>query len=491
MSNTISEPPLELLPEPVLRIGDTRVNGTEGGDYQHTYAATGRPTATVPLAGAAEIEQAVRAARAALPGWRATPADRRRDALAAVSRLITEHTDRLSRINVIDNGTPLTVALAQGGMAADLFAYNAGWADKGGGEVHETWPIPALDYSLEEPYGVIGVIIPWNGPITALGQVLAPALAAGNCVVVKPPELAPFSALAMAELFDEAGIPPGVVSVLPGGPEAGEALVRNPGVDKIHFTGSAAVARRIASAASERLVPLGFELGGKSAVIVFDDADIDTAIQSALAGISVNLSGQGCINGTRTLVQRGLYDDFQAGLTEAVGSITIGDPMDARTTMGPVISELACERILGVIDTAVTQKHGRLVAGGSRLGNGLEDGYFIAPTVFADVDPQSSLAQEEIFGPVQSLIPFDSEDDAVRLANETAYGLAGYIHTRDLGRCHRLAASLEVGDIWVNGGFGIPASVPFGGVKSSGYGRIGGRHGIREFMRPKNVWIAL
>lgn len=310
-------------------------------------------------------------------------------------------------------------------------------------------------------------------------------------MVVKPPELMPFSALAVGKMFLEAGFPPGVVNVVPGGPEAGAALVRHPGIDKIHFTGSGGVAKQISRTAAETLKPLGLELGGKSAMVVFDDADLPIAIQAAAMFITMNLSGQGCINGTRVVAQRGIYGDLVGGLVDAVQQISVGDPLNPATLMGPVVSAAACERILKTIDAAVDGKHGRLVTGGERLGGDFAGGFFIAPTVFADVDNASPLAREEIFGPVQSVMPFDTEEEALSLANDTNYGLASYIHTNNLGRAHWLAAAMETGMVWVNGGFGIPASVPFGGVKQSGYGRIGGRKGVEEFTRPKNVWVAL
>jgi acyl-CoA reductase-like NAD-dependent aldehyde dehydrogenase len=482
--------PTDDLPIPALLIGDRRITDTSGGTYQHIYAATGQPTAKVPLAGAAEIDQAVTAARKALPGWRAMPADQRRNALVAMSRLIAENIERLSRLNTLDNGTALNIANAQNFMAVDLFAYNAGWSDKGGGQVHDTWPLPALDYSLDEPYGVVGIIIPWNGPITAIGQTVAPALAAGNCVVLKPPELAPFSALEMGRLFGEAGLPPGVVNIVPGGPETGEALVRHAGVDKLHFTGSGATARKIIHSAADTLKPLGLELGGKSAVLVFDDAELAAAVQTASGAITLNLAGQGCICGTRVIVHRSIYHRFVDELVAAVQSIPVGDPMSPATLMGPVVSQAACERIIRVIEDAASAKSGRLVTGGTRLNGELSEGFFIAPTVFTDVDNTSPLARDEIFGPVQTVMPFDTEEQALALANDTNYGLAAYIHTENLRRAHRVSAALESGMVWVNGGFGIPSSVPFGGVKQSGYGRIGGRRGIEEFTRPKNVWIA-
>jgi acyl-CoA reductase-like NAD-dependent aldehyde dehydrogenase len=262
-------------------------------------------------------------------------------------------------------------------------------------------------------------------------------------------------------------------------------------VDKVHFTGSADTAQLIMRAGSATLKPLGLELGGKSAVLVFDDADLDGAAAAAIQGISVGLSGQGCINGTRVLVQRSIYDELVERSVAALANVPVGDPMDPGTAMGPVITAVAADRIIGVIRRAVDSRYGRLVAGGERLGGDLADGFFISPTIFADVDPASELAHREIFGPVQSIIPFDSEDEAVAIANGTSYGLAGYLHTADLRRAHRVAAGLEVGNVWVNGGFGIPPGAPFGGVKQSGHGRLGGRAGISEFTRPKNVWIAL
>lgn len=489
--STVAQPPVDQLPPLALRIGDRLVTETTGGTYQHVYAATGEATAAVPLAGAADIDDAVAAARAALPGWKATTADQRRNMLSAMSRLVGENVDRLSLLNTIDNGTALNIATAQNFMAVDLFAYNSGWADKGGGEVHDTWPIPAFDYSVNEPFGVVGIIIPWNGPVTAIGQTVAPALAAGNCVILKPPEVAPFSALEMGRLFQDAGFPPGVINIVPGGPEAGEALVRHPGVDKIHFTGSGATAKKIGHAATDTLKPLGLELGGKSAVLVFEDAALDSAIQTASGAITLNLAGQGCICGTRAIVHRSVYSDFVDGLAAAVQAIPVGDPLSQATLMGPVVNDAACRRIMNIISTAVDDKHGRLVTGGQRLDGDLSDGFFIAPTVFADVDNSSPLARDEVFGPVQSVLPFDTEEEAIALANDSLYGLANYIHTENLRRAHRVAAALESGMVWVNGGFGIPASVPFGGVKQSGYGRIGGRKGVEEFTRPKNVWIAL
>ena len=391
---------------------------------------------------------------------------------------------------MVDNATPISVARFMPAKAIDLFRYNAGWADKIGGEVIPTWPAPAFDYTCDEPYGVVAISIPWNGPISAIGMTVAPALAAGNCVVLKPPELAPYAALRMGELFLEAGFPPGVVNVVPAGPEGGEVLCRHPGIDKIHFTGSGATARKVLASSLEHLVPVGLELGGKSANIIFADADVDATIPHVVTAIA-SLSGQGCLLGTRALVQRPVYEEVIERVVAAVDALTVGDPLSPTTRIGPVISSSACARIVDTIERAQEQGHGRLVTGGKRLSGELADGYFIEATVFADVDNASALAQHEIFGPVLSIIPFDEDHEAIRLANATSYGLAAYLHTNDLRRAHTVAAQLEAGNVAVNGSLANPISAPFGGVKQSGYGRLGGIDGIREFSRAKNVWMAM
>jgi acyl-CoA reductase-like NAD-dependent aldehyde dehydrogenase len=484
----VTEAPLEVLPGTGLLIGDTRVDSSSGGEWEHIYPATGKLTTRLPLAGADEIDAAVLAARAAFPSWKALPADQRRNLLLKVAALITEHATELSTLQSLENGMPQLIAGSFPPTTADLFTYNAGWADKIGGDVISTWGSAAFDYTIEEPYGVVAIIIPWNGPMVSVGQTAGPALAAGNTVVLKPPELAPFTCLRLGELFLEAGFPPGVVNVVPAGPVGGEALVRHRQVDKIHFTGSGETARKILANTLENLTPVGLELGGKSANLVFADADLDQAVQQALGGI-VNLSGQGCINGTRVLIESSVYDEFVSACVGMIGAIPMGDPFGEMTFMGPVISAGACERILGMIERAKGES--TLVAGGERLGGDLADGYFIAPTIFADVDNSGYIAQHEVFGPVLAIEKFETEEEAVALANDTPYGLAAYVHTNDLRRTHRVASALECGNLWVNGFMGIPASVPFGGVKQSGNGRIGGKAGIHEFLRPKNVWVGM
>jgi acyl-CoA reductase-like NAD-dependent aldehyde dehydrogenase len=409
--------------------------------------------------------------------------------LLELARLVQQHDIEFGTLRTLELGAPLKRKRGRS-MAAEYIAYYAGWIDKLEGRTVPLGP-NVLDYTRPEPYGVIAVIIPWNGPVVSAGMKVAPAIAAGNCVVLKPSELGPLSALRFGELCLEAGIPPGVVNVVPGGPAAGDRLVRHPGVAKISFTGGIPTARRIMAAAAERLTPVVLELGGKSANLVFADADVDAAVQIGVATGLVNLSGQGCVLPTRMLVEDAVYENVEARVRSMVAGIRLGDPFDFATTMGPVIDANACERILGVIERAQSEGAGRLVAGGRRVGGELADGFFIEPTVFGDVDNRSSLAQEEVFGPVLSLVRFSDEDDAVALANDTKYGLGGFVFTRDVGRAHRVAAGLDAGYVGINGFPPMPPGAPFGGVKQSGFGREGGAAGILEFVQEKNVYVDL
>jgi len=480
---------LSALPKPGLLIGGEKLAEARLG-HDHRYPATGEVTNRVPLASAVEIDAAVKAARAALPGWRGMAVNERRKLMLKFAALIREKKGDLARLATAENGAPQMQVQGLPGLTAEFFEYYAGWADKIGGEVVTTWPGPAFDYTLEEPYGVIGVIVPWNGPVVSFGQLTAPAIAAGNCVVIKPPELAPYSCLRLGEIALEAGIPPGVINVVAAGPEGGEALTRHPGVDKLHFTGSGATAKKILAGALTNLTPVGLELGGKSARLVFADADLPSAVRNAIACVISN-AGQGCISGTRILVEASLYDSFVADCQQALEAIKIGDPRAPATVMGPVISQAACDRILGFISRA-QEAGGRLVTGGQRLGGELAGGYFIGPTMFADVDNRAEIAREEIFGPVIAFIPFKDDEDAVRIANDSEFGLAAYIETENLRRVHRLAPVLEAGGITVNASFfNMCPAAPFGGNKQSGVGRIGGLAGLREFTRPKNVYLKM
>ena len=487
MAMTMAEAEKLLRPGRML-IGDEWFDRGSGGEFRHINPSTGQEHPPIPLAGPDDVDRAVRAARAAQPGWQALPVDQRRDALLRLAGLIREAAGELATLTTLDNGAPSMLAMAGPMAAADHFTYYAGWVDKLGGDLIPTWPAPALDYAVMEPYGVVGVIIPWNVPMFNIGQVVAAAVAAGNAVVFKAPELAPFGVLRFGELVAEAGIPGGVVNIVPGSAETGAAMVAHEGIDKIHFIGGGGAARKIMASAAETLKPLTFELGGKSANVIFEDADIQAAAGQA-SFHCMGMSGQGCLVGSRLLVQESVYDQVVAMVQGIVGSMQVGDPFAEGTYMGPVINAQACERILGVIEAAKSGGS-KLLTGGERLGGELADGYFIQPTVFSDVDNSSDLAQNEVFGPVLAVIRFRDEEEAISLANATRYGLAAYVHTNDLKRAHRTAAALQAGSVWVNGS-GVKTSAPFGGVKQSGFGRMGGRFGLEDFLRPKNVYIPL
>jgi aldehyde dehydrogenase (NAD+) len=479
---------IEAIPLPVgLLIGESWRESGSGGLFAHTNAATGKVQTELPLAGAAEIDEAVAAARSAFGEWRRWHPGERRRVLQRLMDLVGQRRDDFVALSAQESGIPVQVGPAIVQMGIDWGESAATWADKLPGHVVPS-AATVFDYTLAEPYGVVGVILTWNGPAASMGISVMPALAAGCCVVVKPSELAPFSPLLFARLAQEAGLPAGVLNVVPGDASAGAALVAHPGVDKISFTGGVATARAISQACSQRLTPLLLELGGKSANIVFDDADLGKALTSALGIIA--LSGQGCIVPSRLLVQDSIYDGFVESVTGALSRIRVGDPFDPRSVMGPVISEAACARILGFVDRARDGGDGKLLLGGDRLGGELSDGFYVPPTVFGDVNNQSELAQQEVFGPVLAVLRFSDEDEAVAMANDTEYGLAAFVHTRDMSRGVRVPAALDVGNVGVNGGAAMGGpEAPFGGVKQSGYGREGGKGALMEFLRIKNVMV--
>lgn len=487
---TFQVPSKDILPQHPVIIGDQRLQRGSGELWAHIYPGTGTVTAEIALAGPADVDAAVAAARAAFPAWRAMAGDKRRDLMLKMAQVLEQNVPQLSALMTAENGSPTMVAPFMVLDAVQKFRYFGGWADKIGGKTIKTWGAPSHDYAEYEPYGVVGAIIPWNGPLFAATMVMAPALAAGNCVVVKAPELAPYTVMKLGELFLEAGFPPGVVNVVAGGPAVGEAMVAHPGVDKVQFVGSGATAKKVLKSAADTLKPCGLELGGKSAVIVFADANLQDAAKRGLSG-AISASGQGCVNGTRLLVERPVYDQYLAMLQGISGHIPVGDPLEKTTVLGPIISEASLNRICGVIDKAKSEG-GRVVTGGERLGGDYADGFFLPITILADVPNTSSIAQHEVFGPVLAVTPFDTEDEAIALANGTEYGLGGYVHTQNLRRGHYVASQLQAGQIHVNGsGEAMQPNVPFGGWKQSGYGRLGGEAGLHEFLQIKNVWVNL
>jgi len=469
-------------------IGDRWLTATSRGVTSHINPSTGAAQAEVLVGGAAEIEAAVAAAKPAQAEWRRRAPDQRRDALLALASLVAARREEFGLLSALESGMPIA---GSGGMDMALawIRYYAGWADKVEGSTFEPYPARGLGYTRAEPYGIIGAIIPWNAPLVAVSMKTVSALAAGNAVVLKPPTLTPFAALRFGELALEAGLPPGLLGVVPGDAEAGEALVRHPEVGKVSFTGGEAVARRVIAASAETLKPLALELGGKSANILFADADLDAAVPMAVAMGCVQLSGQGCVLPTRLLVHDDIYDEVVTRAAQVASAFKIGVATDPETRMGPVINQAACDRILAIIERAKAERQGRLVYGGERCGGALASGYFIAPTIFADVAPEAAISRGEIFGPVLSILRFSDEDEAVGIANATPYGLGAYLHTRDLDRALRVSARLEAGYVSVNGFAGMMPNAPFGGYKQSGYGREGGRAGLEEFLQTKTVWI--
>jgi acyl-CoA reductase-like NAD-dependent aldehyde dehydrogenase len=486
----LQEPDRAMLPTTFQIVGGVKGHGS-GATVDHIYAATGRATSAVPLSGPDDVEAAVAAARTAAPAWRALAGDKRRDLMLAFAARIEAEAARLAHLVVAETGNVAMTAPYIVADAAQKLRYFGGWADKIGGRTVSTWGGPAHDYVAFEPYGVIGAIVPWNGPLFAATMVIAPALAAGNCVVLKSPDLAPYSVALLGTLALEAGLPPGVLNIVTGGADIGAAMVAHPGIDKLQFVGSGATARKVLTSAAQTLKPCGLELGGKSAVIVFADADLQAAAKRGLSG-AISANGQGCVNGTRLLVERSIYEPYVQLLATMAGHVPAGDPFAPGTMLGPVISQAALNRILGVVDGAIAHDGARLLAGGARLGGDLAEGYFLPITLVGDVSPDTAIARHEIFGPVLTILPFEGEEEAIALANATDYGLGGYIHTQNLGRAHRVAAALDAGMIHVNGaGEGMTPCVPFGGMKQSGYDRLGGEEGLKAFLRTKNVWMSL
>jgi aldehyde dehydrogenase (NAD+) len=477
----------------LISVAISHVNGewVEGGDreIERIGPSTGFPLGVAVEATEQTVDEAVAGARSAQVGWRNCSVDVRRRLLLSIAAALREELDAFAITIGLETGMPLADAKSSVTKTADYFEYFAGWADKLHGSVVPVYPGEAFDFTLAEPYGVIAVILNWNGPLTSIARKVAPALAAGNCVVLKSPELSPFVVSRFVETCERCGLPPGVVNLVVGSAATGAALVSHQGIDNITFTGSAAVARVIASTASANLTPLVFELGGKSANLIFADSDLDSAARAAaLLGRVVN-AGQGCLLPTRLLVEENVYEEVIERVIAALDAVVVGDPLEAGVNMGPLVSAASFDRVSSAIADACARGDGVWLSGGEDLGGG--KGYFMAPAVFRDVDNNSPLAQEEVFGPVLCVMPFKTEEQAVVLANTTCYGLAAYMHTSDLRRVRRLARSLKAGYLSVNGFNPMPPTAPFGGEGDSGCGREGGLAGIEEFVRPKNVYVKL
>jgi len=469
-------------------IGGAAHASGSAGTFEHVNPATGQVQTVVPLAGAREVDAAVAAANAAFPDWRGTSPEVRRQILERLAELIGEHSEQLARLSALEFGGVIAFNRHLALLSRQFTNYYAGWADKLEGQVVTHDEESGFVYTIPEPLGAVAVIVTWNGPIISLGMKVIPALAAGNTVVLKPAEIAPFSSQMFMELARQAGVPDGVINLVHGGVEAGTALTGHPGIAKITFTGGPATAHRILEAAARNLTPAVLELGGKSANLVFADADLDAAcMHTTLTGLAN--AGQGCALPTRVLVEDAVYSDFVARLEAAVSSLKVGDPLGDDSIVGPVISRASSERILGIINEAVGTGAGRIVTGGKRLDGELGGGWFLAPTVLADVDPESSVAQKEIFGPVISVMRFKSEEEAVALANGTGYGLSAYVQSGDARRVRRLVGQLRSGTVGVNGGVPLTYNAPFGGLGLSGYGKEGGKAGIDEFLHLKTVLV--
>ena len=473
-----------------LHIGDeARTNGS-GGVHQHVYPATGEVQGPVPLAGPDDVDAAVQAAQIAYREWRAwRPAERAR-VLRRLGELMERDADEIARLSVLDNGMSAGMSRPLVDIMVSWTLYYAGWADKIEGRVTS---FPAnqreLAYSMPEPYGVVGIILTWNGPVVSVGMKLIPALAAGNTVVMKPSELTPYATEYLMGLVGEAGIPSGVVNLVLGGPDTGDALVRHPHVQKISFTGGPTTARKILATCAESLKPAVLELGGKSANILFPDADLDTAVAVNAFSVLGTLAGQGCAIPSRMIVHNDIYDNVVERVLAIVAGMSCGDPFDPAIVISPVVTREAKERILAMVERAQTD--GAKLLSGGRAPDHLLEGFFVEPTVLGDVDPASELGQVEVFGPVLSLMRFETEEQAIAMANSTDYGLASYLYTKDVDRVQRMVTALQAGGVYVNGASPVVGcELAFGGIGISGFGREGGEEGLFEFLRTKAVGIA-
>ena len=472
-----------------LLINGKWVAAKSGKTFESINPANEEVMALIAEGDRVDVDEAVRAARTALEDakWSSISPHQRSRYLYKIADLIDENAAQLAELESLDNGKPLVNAKAADiPGAARTFRYYAGWATKIYGETNPSDP-SMFNYTQREPVGVCGQIIPWNFPLSMASWKVAPALACGNTVILKPAEQTPLTAIRLGELIQEAGIPDGVVNIVTGfGPGAGSSIAEHPGVDKVAFTGSTEVGKLILQASAGNLKRVSLELGGKSPNIIFRDSDLDAAVEAATRGVFFN-SGQVCTAGTRIFIEQDVYDDFVARLVKHSESMTVGDPLHESTRLGPVVSKAQFERIKQYLD--IGKREGAKVATGGEVLQGA--GYFVKPTIFAGVHNQMRIAREEIFGPVGAALPFKDERDAIFQGNDTTYGLAAAVWTRDISRAHKVARALKAGTVWINGYGGSDPISPFGGYKQSGFGRELGMHSIELYTQIKSVYAKL